>query len=153
MLRAPELITAARKDAGLTQLELAARSGVTQSNLATMEAGRRRPSAAMLERILEAADYRPSLAIAREAAGIRQAALRYGLSDPRVFGSVLRGDDHFDSDIDLFVTATSGAGLIPVAAFADAVEQLTGFPVEAIAEHSAAATPLGRRLLAEAVPL
>ncbi|WP_431308025.1 helix-turn-helix domain-containing protein [Arenivirga flava] len=39
MLRAAELITAARKDAGLTQLELAERSGVKQ------QVSDRRPSA------------------------------------------------------------------------------------------------------------
>lgn len=151
--RAAALISAARADAGLTQVELAERAGVTQSNLATMESGRRRPSAEMLERILAAADYRPSVAVSREAAAIVAAAERFGLSAPRLFGSIVRGEDHYDSDIDLFVDAPIGAGLIPVAAFAAEVERLTGFPVEAIAGHSAEATPLGRRLLQQAVPV
>jgi len=38
-------------------------------------------------------------------------AERYGASNVRVFGSVARGDATPDSDIDLLVTAKSGAGL------------------------------------------
>jgi len=151
--RAAELIAAARQDAGLTQFELAKRSGITQSNLSTMEGGRRRPSAAMLERILEAADYRPSIAVAHASGAIHAAATRRGLSEPKLFGSIIRGEDHFDSDIDLFVSAPVGSGLFPVAAFAAEVEQLTGFPTQVVAEHSATATALGRSLLRSAVPL
>ena len=64
---APALIRAARADAGLTQLELARRAGLRQSSLAQMELGTRTVSARMLERVLRAADYRPSVPLAAHA--------------------------------------------------------------------------------------
>lgn len=151
--RAASLIAAARADAGLTQTELAGRVGISQPNLATMESGSRKPSADMLRRILEAADFRPSVAVSLRAPDIAAAALRHGLSNVRLFGSVIRGDDHFDSDIDVFVTAPTGAGLFPLAALASEVEEITGFPADVIADESASRTELGERLLGEAVPL
>ncbi|UOE45624.1 helix-turn-helix domain-containing protein [Agromyces larvae] len=147
------LIAAARADAGLTQAALAERVGISQPNLAAMERGSRIPSTAMLERVLEAADYRPSVALVLHREDVRAAATSRGLTDVRVFGSMVRGDDHFDSDIDLFVNGGAGAGLMSAGAFAAAVERLTGFPVDVIAEESAAKTSLGSTLLATAVPL
>jgi predicted nucleotidyltransferase len=37
---------------------------------------------------------------------IRRIIARGPLSNPRVFGSVVRGDDHEDSDLDLLVDAS-----------------------------------------------
>lgn len=150
---AAELIALAREDAGLTQAELARLAGVTQPNLASMEAGRRRPSPEMLERILRAADYRPSLPISRNSAEIRAAAARVGLANPRVFGSVIRGEDHFDSDIDLLVDAPPGTGFGPLALFADEVETLTGFPTEVHSASSASRSDFGAARLREAMPV
>ncbi|WP_022890617.1 helix-turn-helix domain-containing protein [Agromyces italicus] len=150
---APSLISAARRDAGLTQATLAARAGISQPNLAAIERGSRAPSAKMLARILEVADYRPSIALELHRDRIRAAAAARQISGLRVFGSMLRGEDRFDSDIDLFVDTTTGAGMIPLAAFAAEVERLTGFPVDVVDAESAAATALGAELLASAVPL
>jgi transcriptional regulator with XRE-family HTH domain len=52
-----DLLVAARRDAGLTQAQLARRSGITQSVLSAYERGRRQPSVAALARILEAAGF------------------------------------------------------------------------------------------------
>jgi predicted nucleotidyltransferase len=151
--QAAMLIEAARRDADFTQAELAERAGITQPNLASMEAGKRRPSPEMLERILAAADYRPSVALSMRIADILAAVNRSGLAEPRVFGSVLRGEDHFDSDIDLFVSAPPGSGLFPLAALAADIEELTGFRADVVATGSAEKTELGRKLLEEAAPL
>lgn len=148
---AARLIAAARADAGLTQTELARRAGVTQPNLATMETGRRRPSADMLERILHAADYRPSVAVELNAQQIAAAARELGLTRPRLFGSIVHGDDHFDSDIDMIVEAPEGAGLFPLAGLAAEIERITGFPADVVAEGSAQRTAIGHQILAEAV--
>ena len=58
---APLLVREARTDASLTQAELAGMTGMSQSTLAQIEAGKRAVSAELLEKILRAADYRPSL--------------------------------------------------------------------------------------------
>lgn len=150
---APALIRAAREDSGFTQSELARRAGITQPNLASIENGARAVSGELLERILRAADYRPSLALVRYADEIRAAAEWLGLSEIRVFGSALRGEDHFDSDIDLFVSSGDEVGLFTLAALASEVEALTGFPADVISETSALHSELGRRLVPDAVPL
>lgn len=131
---APELIRAARLDAGLTQTQLAERAGLRQPSLAQMESGRRPVSSEMLERVLQAAGYRPSIPLAAHADEIIASARAHGLSNPRVFGSAVRGEDTFDSDIDLLVTPGPGTDLFDVALFVTEVEGLTGFPVEVVAD-------------------
>ena len=64
---APTLIRAARADAGLTQVELARRAGLRQPSLAQMESGARPVSEQMLERVLRAAGYRPSVPLSTHA--------------------------------------------------------------------------------------
>jgi len=51
------LVREARSRAGLTQRELAARAGTSQSVVARVEAGRTRPGSATLRRLLEAAGF------------------------------------------------------------------------------------------------
>ncbi|WP_136313024.1 helix-turn-helix domain-containing protein [Actinomyces procaprae] len=148
---APELIRAARRDAGLTQTQLAERAGLHQPSLAQMESGRRSVSDEMLERVLRAADYRPSIPLAMHADEISASARAHGLSNPRVFGSALRGEDTFDSDIDLLVTPAPGTDLFDLALFAAEVEELTGFPVEAVADTSV--PDALKSAVREAVPL
>ena len=131
-----DLIRRARLDAALTQAELAHRAALSQPSLAQMESGARNPSAQMLERVLRAADYRPSLPLAEHADAINQAAARRGLSNVRVFGSTARGEDGFDSDIDLLVTPHQGSDLFDIALFADEVRRLTGFPADVVADTS-----------------
>ena len=53
---APSLVREARRDASLTQAELAGLTGMTQSTLAQIESGKRAVSTEMLERILRMAD-------------------------------------------------------------------------------------------------
>jgi transcriptional regulator with XRE-family HTH domain len=50
-----QLLREARRRAGLTQAELAARAGVPQSTVGRIEAGARRPSADLVERLVRAA--------------------------------------------------------------------------------------------------
>lgn len=149
--QASALIRAARADAGLSQAALAERAGLRQPSLAQMETGRRRASPEMLERVLRAADYRPSLPLAREADRIRAAARARHLSNVRVFGSASRGDDGFDSDIDLLVAPADGADLFDLAAFGDDVRRLTGFDADVVSDASSSAVL--DRARDEAIPL
>ena len=127
---APSLVRAARQDASLTQAELAGMTGMSQSTLAQIESGRRAVSAELLERILRAADYRPSVPLARYAPAISSYAQERGLGSLRVFGSVARGTDGFESDIDLIGTPTRDLSLFELADIASFTSELTGFPTE-----------------------
>lgn len=132
---APSLVRAARQDASLTQAELAGMTGMSQSTLAQIESGRRAVSAELLERILRAADYRPSVPLARYASSISSYAQERGLGSLRVFGSVARGTDGFESDIDLIGTPTRDLSLFELADIASFASELTGFPTEVHADN------------------
>ncbi|WP_231444735.1 helix-turn-helix domain-containing protein [Brevibacterium zhoupengii] len=146
-----ELIREARLDAGLTQAELARRAGLRQPSLAQMESGTRNVSEEMLDRVLEAADYRPSLALERNFNAVRKAASRRGLRNVRVFGSVARGEDNFNSDIDLLVTPDKGTTLFDLALFGEDVRTITGFTTDVIVDDGP--FPSGWQALREAVPV
>jgi transcriptional regulator with XRE-family HTH domain len=54
-VEAAQMLRQARRDAGLTQRELAARAGTSQAAIAAVESGRKQPTAATLSRWLELA--------------------------------------------------------------------------------------------------
>ena len=112
---APSLVREARRDASLTQAELAGLTGMSQSTLAQIESGKRAVSAEMLERILRMADYRPSVPLARHASSIGSYAKERGLEALRVFGSIVQGTDGFESDIDLIGTPSRDLSLFELA--------------------------------------
>ncbi len=138
-----------REAAGLTQAELAARSGVAQPNIAAYEAGRRRLSPQMFERLAAAARPRPHDALAQSRDELKQLAKQYGLSNVRVFGSVARGSDTAGSDLDLLVTRAPGIGLLTIAEFVLAAEQLLGIRVDVVTDGSLASD---HEILRTAVP-
>lgn len=146
-----ELIREARFDVGITQIELARRAGLSQSSLAQMESGKRNVSSDMLDRVLKAADYRPNLALVRSYHLIRKAAADLGLRNVRVFGSVARGEDGHDSDIDLLVTPSEKVTMFGIANFGDEVRQITGFPADVIVDNGT--FPPHWTVLEEAVPV
>lgn len=132
--RAPHVVRAARLDRGMSQADLARAAGMSQPNVAAIENGTRNPSEDALERLLRAADYRPSLALEDNAEAIVETGRRHGLHDIRVFGSIATGADHFTSDIDLLARIDAGRGYFDIAAFTSAVEELTGFTVDVIVD-------------------
>lgn len=123
-----------RESAGLSQAELATRSGVAQPNIAAYESGSRRASPQMIERLRRAAKPLPHEALAAHAAALESLAGRFGLSNVRVFGSASRGSDHPGSDLDLLVTRTGGVGLLGLASFADAASELLGVEVDVVSD-------------------
>jgi transcriptional regulator with XRE-family HTH domain len=62
-MRSSELIRRARRRAGLTQRELAARADTSHSSLAAYETGAKVPRTDTLDRILRAAGYVPEVAL------------------------------------------------------------------------------------------
>ena len=127
-------IRKARERAGLTQEELAEASGVARPNIAAYESGTRRPSPAMLRRLLEAAKPRPSSSLAAHRDEILRLAHEFGMKNPRVFGSVARGDDLPGSDLDLLVAVPPRKGLFTLIGFAQAVEDVLGVHVDVVSE-------------------
>ncbi len=123
-----------REAAGLSQAELASRSGVAQPNIAAYEAGRRRASAQMVERLRAAARPLPHEALEVHRRELASLAGRFGLSNPRVFGSVIRGTDRPGSDLDILVTRSPGVGLLTVAAFAAEASDLLGVEVDVVTD-------------------
>jgi predicted nucleotidyltransferase len=144
-------IRAARERAGLTQAELAEVSGVARPNIAAYESGIRKPSPAMVRRLLEAAKPRPSATLAAHRDEVRRLAEDFGITNPRVFGSVARGDDLPGSDVDLLVTVPRGKGLFAIVGFAHAVEDLLGVHVDVVSEGGLGENHAGIRR--DAVPV
>src|SRR6266487_3099776 len=109
----------ARRRAGLSQVELAARAGVTQSVISAYESGHRQPSVPTLAALIEATGFELATAVRRRPRRLKMlsgpvgqrvrrrrhdlvaAAAAHGVSGLRVFGSVARGEDRPDSDVDL----------------------------------------------------
>jgi len=123
-----------RENAGLSQAELAQRSGVAQPNIAAYETGRRIASPQMLERLAKAARPLPHDALAAHRDELLRLAEQHGLSDVRVFGSAAQGTDDIGSDLDVLVTRAPGTGLLTVAAFADAARELLGVEVDVVTD-------------------
>jgi len=121
---------------GLTQADVAGRCGVPQPNISAIENGRMRPSPATVERLDRALRRRPSEALAEHRAELIALGKRLGLTELRVFGSVLRGEDTVDSDLDLVGTLAPGLSYFDLAEFEIAAEQLLGVAVEVVPSGS-----------------
>lgn len=82
-------------------------------------------------------------------AGLVEVLDRYGATNPRLFGSVARGDARDDSDLDLLVDLLPGAGneLLRVAGLAEELSELLGVRVDVVAatllRDEVSATALG----------
>ena len=72
----------------------------------------------------------PSEALHDGRAVIRALATRYRTANPRVFGSVLTGQDRADSDLDLLVETIPGTTLFDLGGLQDALEDALGVRVD-----------------------
>ena len=145
------VLRSAREDVAMSQTALAAAAGLRQPNIAAIEAGARRPSPELFERLLRAARLRPSIALEYLADDVRQLAADHGLSDVRVLGSAARGSDDERSDIDLLVAADPSVDFLRLAAFRSRAEALLGFPVDVVVDSADDVIVAGIRRVA--VPL
>lgn len=140
----------ARRRAGLTQTQLAARAGVTQSVISAYESGRRQPAVPTLAALVEASGYELRIGVRRAAqprerltgpigARVRKhrtqlvdAAAAVGVTNLRVFGSVARGEDHTDSDLDLLVDLPRDIGLLGLGRLHEQLEGILGTAVDLV---------------------
>lgn len=95
-------LRAEREQAGLTQARLAELTGIATANLSAYESGKRPASNAMVQRIRDAM-IRPSERLNAHRAEVLRAIEQNGGTNPRVIGSVARGEDTTTSDLDILV--------------------------------------------------
>jgi predicted nucleotidyltransferase len=62
--------------------------------------------------------------------------LAHRAQNPRVFGSVVSGQDTDDSDLDLLIDPTSHTTLMDVAAIQVELEKLLGIPVDVLTPNA-----------------
>lgn len=148
--QAGDLLRRARSGAGMSQAELAARAGVAQSVISAYEAGRRQPALPTLARLIEAAGYDLAVDIRRRPTRLTRlsgpvgrkvrrkrlelvaAAAAHDVTNLRVFGSVARGEDRPDSDVDLLADLPSGMGLLGLGRVQAELEDILGSHVDLV---------------------
>jgi predicted nucleotidyltransferase/DNA-binding XRE family transcriptional regulator len=149
MATSGQLLRQARLASGLSQAELASRAGVTQSVVSAYEGGAREPALSTLQRLVQASGHGLDLTLRRRDDQVRglpstragrrlrrhrralvAAAERHGARNLRVFGSVARGDDRPDSDVDLLVDLPEGTGLFGLQALEGELRAILRTPVD-----------------------
>lgn len=75
---------------------------------------------------------RPSVALHLHRDAIRQIALRHRVTNVRVFGSVVHGNDTEGSDLDLLVEPTKETTMMDIGAIRYELKQLLGIPVDVL---------------------
>jgi predicted nucleotidyltransferase/DNA-binding XRE family transcriptional regulator len=146
-MSAGTLLREARTRARLSQTDLARRAGVAQSVVSAYEAGHRQPSLRTLQRLVAATGGRlvldlepgpplglPDTRLGRRLRQRRQAILDlaegYGVTNLRVFGSVARGEDDEQSDVDLMADIPPTMGLFALIALERKISEVLGVPVD-----------------------
>ena len=149
-LTAAGLLRQARQRAGISQVELAARAGVTQSVISAYESGHRQPSVPTLAALIDATGFELTMAVRRQPRRLKMlsgpvgqrvrrrrhdlvaAAAAHGVSGLRVFGSVARGQDRPDSDVDLLAELPPGMSLFGLARLQAELEDIVGSRVDLV---------------------
>ncbi len=75
---------------------------------------------------------KPSVSLERQRSAVRQAVLRYKTVNPRVFGSIVHGNDKDGSDLDLLVDPLPGTTLFDLGGLQVELETLLGVPVDVL---------------------
>lgn len=123
---------------------------MTQSVISAYESGKRQPSVPMLARLVSATGRelhvraeegshslaRMSGPIGTRVRGlrteVRKRALAHGMTGVRVFGSVARGEETEQSDLDLLVDTGASVGLFAMFRLQDELEALLSVPVDLV---------------------
>lgn len=159
---AAEILLRARLRAGLTQDAVARRAGVSQSVVSAYEKGRREPTLPTLRRLVDATGTRLEIDLSAPLSTLERVRTRrdeligelgrLGVTNIRVFGSVARGDDTADSDVDLLVHLAPEADLITLGAAMNVAERILNATVDVVPDIGLKAG-IKEEVLREAVPL
>lgn len=169
MQRAADILRQARVLSGVSQVELSRRTGVAQSTISAYERGINEPSLKSLRALVAGTGLDMEIALRygcqrrlpttrtgellRSRAGeLAAAAKRLGASNLRVFGSVARGEDGPNSDIDLLVDVEPGTSLIGLGKLETAFEAVLGREVDVVPASSLKAG-IKEQVLSEAIAL
>ncbi|MBI5161975.1 MAG: XRE family transcriptional regulator [Micrococcales bacterium] len=166
-----EVLRAARVRAGLSQVELGRRAGVPQSVVSSYERGRREPTVSALRHLVAAAGFELNInltptsptqsppfvgpvgrRVQRRRAQARELLELRGYRNAAVFGSVVRGTDTAESDVDLLVDLPTDAGLTQLTRATIDLEALLGVPVDLVPRHGLRER-VAREIQNELVPL
>ena len=150
MTAAGALLRKARRQTGLSQVELAMRAGVTQSVISAYESGHRQPAIPALAALVDAAGYELVMDVRRQPRRLGRlsgpvgrrvrrrrhdliaAAAAHGVRNLRVFGSAARGEDRPDSDVDLLADLPPDLGLFELGRVEAELEAILGSRVDLI---------------------
>jgi uncharacterized protein len=162
---AAALLREARLTAQLTQATVAERASTSQPAVAAYESGARTPTLATLERLLAVCgrdlvlDSQATSSGSQIQALIRgrrtlllAAARKHGAGNVRIFGSVARGDQDAQSDVDLIVDLDPGRTLVDLAALREDAASILGVPVD-VATPDLLKKHIREEVLREALPL
>lgn len=95
---------------------------------------------------------RPSEALRLHREDIRRVVEQNRTRNPRVFGSILHGEDTEDSDLDLLVDPTPDTTLMDIARVQNRLQKLLGVSVDVLTPK-ALPESFRDRILSEAVPV
>jgi len=95
---------------------------------------------------------KPSTSLELQRSAVRDAVSRFRTANPRVFGSIVHGNDKDGSDLDLLVDTLPGTTLFDLGGLQVELETLLGVPVDV---RTPGDLPLKFRaqVLAEAMPV
>lgn len=95
---------------------------------------------------------KPSLALNAHRAAIHRIVTAHRARNPRVFGSVLHGEDTESSDLDLLLDPIEGTTLFDLAHISLELEQLLGVRVDVLTPN-ALPERFRAEVIAEAIPV
>lgn len=147
-MNADKVLRQARAKSGMSQIEVARRSGIAQSVISDYERGKREPGADTYAELLEILGFTlvlraqrraktPNLPdsklarlVLRNRKEIITLARQHGARNVRVFGSVATGKTKKRSDIDFLVDLDPGVGLLKVISLELKLKDLLGVKVD-----------------------
>lgn len=94
----------------------------------------------------------PSALLGRHRKQVHDILRRFRMENPRIFGSVARGEDTTQSDLDILVDAPPSASLYDLAAAENELELLLGIKVDVVTK-GLLAPDIVERIDAETVPI
>jgi predicted nucleotidyltransferase len=95
---------------------------------------------------------KPSVALQANRALIRSVVERHRARNPRIFGSVLHGDDQEGSDLDILIDPTSETTMFDIGAIRHELLQLLGVQVDVLTPN-ALPDSFRAKVMAEALPV
>ena len=148
---------------GITRTELARRMGTDRATVGrvldpaetrvTLDTLAR--AAAVLDRtpVLALEPERPSVLLARHRNALREILESRGFTDVLVFGSVARGEDTPESDLDLAAGYPEGGGLFGIGAAVHELSEVLGRGVDVVDRAHISRESLRRAIERDGVPL